>query len=206
MRAFRNFIKTTLIGGVIVLLPITIVAVVFLWIWGKLTGLVGPLANEIAERGRFQQTLAEMMALAILLGVCFLVGLAVRTAVGRFLHQSLEKRVLRFAPGYSLIKETALQFLGRKKSPFSTVAVARLFNSDTLVTAFVTEEHESGLMTLFVPTGPNPTSGLVYHVPAKDVVILDVRVEEAMRTIIGCGAGSSHVLQCYQQARQLRKP
>jgi uncharacterized membrane protein len=44
---------------------------------------------------------------------------------------------------------------------------------------------------VFVPTGPNPTSGNIYHLPGDRVRSVDVPVDQAMRAIISCGAGST---------------
>jgi uncharacterized membrane protein len=71
------------------------------------------------------------------------------------------------------------------------VALVRLFGNETLVSAFVTETHPDGSYTVFMPTGPNPTSGNIYHVPGENVFPVDVSVEDTMRSIISCGAGSS---------------
>ena len=98
-----------------------------------------------------------------------------------------------------MVKEIVNQFLGDKNSsPFSQgqVAKVKLFGTDieTSVTAFVTSQHESGLYTVFVPTGPNPTSGMIYHLPANQVELLPgIKVDSAMRTIISCGAGSDEL-------------
>jgi uncharacterized membrane protein len=81
-----------------------------------------------------------------------------------------------------------------RPSPFSSVALARIFDNDTLVTAFVTDRHVDGSYTVFVPTGPNPTSGGIYHLKAENVFPVDVSVEDAMRSIISCGAGSSTLI------------
>jgi len=62
------------------------------------------------------------------------------------------------------------------------------------MTAFITDTHEDGSYTLFVPTGPNPTSGLIFHLAGKYVHPVDVPVQDAMRSIISCGAGSSKLI------------
>ena len=43
------------------------------------------------------------------------------------------------------------------------------------------------IVTVFLPTTPNPTSGFMLFVPAKDVVELDMPVEEALKMIISLG-------------------
>ena len=118
--------------------------------------------------------------------------------MGNIIYARLESNVLSKAPGYSLIKETVSQFLGKKKLPFSSVALARIFDNATMVSAFITDEHPDGSYTVFVPTGPNPTSGNIYHLKSENVHPVDVPVEEAMRSIISCGAGSSTLIAEYK--------
>ena len=110
------------------------------------------------------------------------------------MHSILESKIFLKAPGYMLIKETIFQFLGKSKPPFSSVALVQLFDNEVLATGFITDEHEDGMCTVFIPTGPNPTSGLIYHLPQRLVHPVRVPIEEAMRSIISCGAGSSTVL------------
>jgi uncharacterized membrane protein len=52
--------------------------------------------------------------------------------------------------------------------------------------------------TVFVPTGPNPNSGLIFHIPDKFVHPAGVSVEEAMRSVIGCGAGSNNLINGFR--------
>ena len=65
------------------------------------------------------------------------------------------------------------------------------------MTAFVTDEHESGWKTVFIPTGPNPTTGYIVHLRARDVFPIQVRVEDAIRSVISCGAGSAPLIDAH---------
>ena len=111
------------------------------------------------------------------------------------MYNAIEKNLLKKFPGYKLIKETVLQLLGNKNSPFSSVVLVNIFENETRVTAFITEEHADGSFTVFVPTGPNPTSGNIYHVKKQYVTKTDADVEDAMKSIISCGAGSSKIIK-----------
>ena len=190
MTRIKSFLKTTLLGGLVVILPVTIVATVFKWLYSTVTDWIQPLTDFLMARSTLREFVADLVVISVIVGFCFLLGIIVKTSVGRFVHEKLENRILAFAPGYKLVKETVLQFLGRKKSPFSSVALVQLYGSNTLATAFVTDEHDDGRFTVFVPTGPNPTSGQIFHLDAEHVHPVDVGVEEAMRSIISCGAGS----------------
>lgn len=203
MKTAWTFVKTALLGGLVVILPGTIVFAVFAWIYGGVTRLIRPLTAFLVARSSVGEFVANLVVIAIIIGLCFALGLVVRTAAGRLLQQTVEARLERFAPGYRLIKDTLLLFLGRKKSPFSSVALVRVYGGDALTTAFVTEEHPDGSCTVFVPTSPNPTSGLIFHLAAERVHPVDVTVEEAMRSVIACGVGSRSILEA---RKSLEKP
>ena len=46
---------------------------------------------------------------------------------------------------------------------------------------------QQDMVNVFIPTTPNPTSGFLIFVPAKDVVFLNMSVEEALKFIISGG-------------------
>ncbi|MCK5179861.1 MAG: DUF502 domain-containing protein [Candidatus Omnitrophica bacterium] len=198
MSKIKSFIMTSLIGGVIVVLPTAILVAVFGWVFSFVTNLIQPLTNLLMEKSDLRGVIADLLVLAIILTVCFIIGVVIRTRFGKFIYSTLETRLLKVAPGYNLIKETVLQILGNNKTPFSSVALVQIFGNDTLATAFVTDEHPDGSFTVFIPTGPNPTSGNIYHLEGKYVHPVDVSVEDAMRSIISCGAGSSQLIDKYK--------
>jgi len=201
MGKFKSFVKTSVLGGLLVILPVALVVLIFGKIYHWISAILLPLTlKALAITGLQSTVVAQAVAVAAILVVCFALGAVVRTRVGRFFHGQLEDHVLRLAPGYALIKETLLQFLGHRKSPFSSVALARIFQNDTLVTAFVTDEHPDGWYTLFVPSGLNPTSGMICHLSGEYVTIVDARVEDAMRSIISCGAGSGRLIESLRKA------
>jgi uncharacterized membrane protein len=200
---WREFVKSTLIGGLLILLPLAIFGYAVSWLFSLARDAIAPLTRIIMEQSALQAFVADLVAFGLLIWVCFLVGVLVRTRLGSWLFGVIELRLLKKAPGYSMIKETVSQFLDKdRQSPFSQVALARIFESDTLVTVFVTDRHADGSYTVFMPTGPNPTSGNIYHLKAENVFPVDVPVEDAMRSIISCGAGSSTLLSKHMQTYQ----
>ncbi len=200
MKRIRDFLKTSLLGGLVVILPVAILIFVFKWIFGLVTNMVQPLTNLVMARSQMQEILADILVIAVILSLCFVIGVFVRTRLGKWIFKTLENKILKIAPGYSLIKETVMQFIGSKKSPFSSVALVQIFANETLASAFVTDTHEDGSYTVFVPTGPNPTSGNIYHLAARFVHPVDVPVEDAMRSIISCGAGSTKLIKALSKS------
>ena len=202
MDRFKRFLRTSLLGGVVVILPVAILAAVSVWIFNLVTGLIEPLTRFLIKDSQLNEYAAEVIVIVLIIVSCFFVGVLVRTRLGAFLYRLIETRILKLAPGYSMIKDTVLQIFGnRKDSPFSSVAIAQIFGNDTRVTAFITDTHADGSYTLFVPTGPNPTSGLIYHLDGKYVHPVNIPVQDAMRSIISCGAGSARLMQDFTAQR-----
>ena len=139
--------------------------------------------------------MAPLIVLSVIILGCFCFGLFVRTKLGLMIYMGFENSFLSKAPGYRMIKETVNQLLGKKTSPFSSVALVQIFENETLVTAFITDRHDNGKVTVFVPTGPNPTTGFIYHLDKKYVHPVDIAVEDAMRSVISCGAGSEKLMK-----------
>lgn len=199
MQRFNNFIKKSVIGGLLVISPATILFFAFRWAFQTVTNLIEPVAAVIANYSSAPTLVIDALVILMILIGCFLVGTIVTTGAGKWLHSRFDDTLARLAPGYNLVRDIVHQFFGDKSdSPFTRgeVAKARIFGAgvETQVTAIITSQHENGWFTLFVPTGPNPTSGMIYHLPAAQVELLpDVKVDEALRTIIACGAGSAEL-------------
>jgi uncharacterized membrane protein len=202
MDRLKNFIRTSLIGGITVILPVALLVLIFKWIFKWVTGIIQPFTSLIMARSQFHEFIADLIVIAVILAVCFFVGVFVRTKVGKFIQEKIEIHILNFAPGYGILKETVMQFLGKKKSPFSSVAMVQAYENDTLMTAFITDEHENGFYTVFVPTGPNPTTGYIFHLKRQYVHPVTVPVDQALRSVISCGAGSSNLIRSYAEKNQ----
>lgn len=203
MSRFKNFIVATLIGGIVVVLPAALLAFLLKWIYKVIIGIIRPLTLFVFAKSNIQVIFADIIVVAIILLACFAVGMIVKTRVGVFIQESLDDYILKFVPGYSIIKETILQFMGKKKFPFSLVVLVRAFENDTLMTGFVTDEHPDGQCTVFVPTGPNVTTGFVFHLSRDNVYPVNVSADQAIRTVISCGAGSDKLIKAYsEQASQ----
>jgi uncharacterized membrane protein len=196
MQKLKLFFRQSFIGGVLVLLPLVILGFFFHWAFIFVTDLIQPITNALNTQFHVPELVADVLAIMLLLAICFVVGTLVSTGVGKWLHEKFDKYLSKLAPGYRLIKEIIGQFLGDpESSPFGRGEVVRvkLFGEHcpTTVTAIVTARHLDGTVTIFMPTGPNPTSGNIYHVPQQLVEEIPyASVEAMMKSIIACGAGS----------------
>lgn len=195
METLKLFLKTTLLGGALVVLPIVILLFVFNWLYDFIADKLRPIINIILETARMQEFAAAALAFILILLLFFLVGLIVRTRIGRIVFEFLEQSALIKIPLYKIIKETTIQLMGNNKTLFKYVALVRIFGNDTRITAFITDEHEDGSYTVFIPSGPAPTAGFIYHVKKENVEIVNFPVDKAMKTVFSLGSGSSELLK-----------
>ena len=202
MTRLKNFIKTSLLGGISVIMPAVIFFFIFRWLFRWVTDLIQPLTDMVTRKLPFPEVAADLFVIALILTACFVIGAIVRTKVGQFLHTNLENHILRVAPGYPMIRSIVSQFLGRQEQPFSKVALVQAFENDTLMTAFITDRHLDGSYSVFVPTGPNPTTGFIFHLQPQYVHPVRVSIEEAFRSVLGCGAGSANLIRKYAESKQ----
>lgn len=191
-----RYINTTLLGGVAAILPLALVIIVFRWV----INLIGKYLRPIVEfftlhlhvDSKWIQLSIYLIVLAAILLTFFFIGLIIQTGIGRFFRKVFEKKYLMKIPGYRIARETVMQFFGKNRSFFSRVVLVDIFSSGTLMTGFITDD-QGEILTVFVPTGPNPTSGNIYHVRRDQVLFTGSTVDNGMKTIISCGAGSSEI-------------
>lgn len=86
-----NFIKTTLMGGLLVVLPIVLTFMFLRWIFHLVTGLIAPLTRIIVAQTDLQKMVGDAISVLLIILVFFLVGLSVKTRLGRYLFCRLEK-------------------------------------------------------------------------------------------------------------------
>lgn len=196
MKRLRSFVSITLLGGLVVILPIAIFVFLVEWLLGVVRSLIQPLSHWLVEQTAFTNYMADVLGVLLLLSGCFLIGLFIKTSVGEWVHDQVDAWLARLAPGYKTIREVVTQLLGGEGNTSllkGDVCRAYLMGraAGVSVTAIVTAKHANGDFTVYAPTAPIPTSGFVYHLSADCVDLLPhVSVEEAMRTVIACGSGS----------------
>ena len=155
---------------------------------------MAPLSNLLDGGADSPHWFINVLSFGIFCAFIFLIGIVVRNRVGKVYFKTFEKKYLSKIPLYSLIHQTVYQFIGVKKLPFSEVVLIDPFKTGTMMTGFVTDHIHDKYLTVFVPTAPNPTNGNIYHVRKDDVVPLSSSTQDAMRTIMGMGAGTSDIL------------
>jgi len=202
-KSTTKFLKTTIVGGLVVLLPLVLFYLVVSFLFYSVSGIVKPLLGLTDAYHAFRfPILVDLFAFLFLVVLCFLIGLLVSTPFGQRWINRAERKILFKLPYYGTLREAVHQLLGNSNMNLFKVVLVDLYNNDTLATGFLTDESDGDYVTVFIPTGPNPTNGFIYHVKLNQIRHVDVKTEEAMRSIIGVGTGSSKLLnKCFGYER-----
>ncbi|MBR1648271.1 MAG: DUF502 domain-containing protein [Alphaproteobacteria bacterium] len=168
---------------------------VILWIDTGVGKLLPPRFREYYDTLPFT---IPGLGIVILILAMTLIGMFAAGFVGKFfikLGDWIVKKIPLISTVYSLLKKVFETFLSDKTQAFSKVVLLEyprkgiwilgLVSTDTQ--GEVKEIVKQDMLNVFIPTTPNPTSGFLIFVPLKDVVFLDMSVEEALKFIISGG-------------------
>ena len=206
-------VRRHLLRGLMLILPL----VVTIWLLGLLfsaiNDLVSPPLRWALERGGlatedwFHRFAVPFMS--VLLTVFFVYGLGWISSnlIGRRLVGWIESYILRVPVVrgiYGSARQLLHAFRATTQRTFSQVVMMEYPRKGMWAIGFVTNDspHEipqvegGSLATLpvFLPTTPNPTSGWMILVPTRDLLVLDLTVEEAIKLIVSGGIVSPHNL------------
>jgi uncharacterized membrane protein len=195
---------TTLIGGLVFLLPLIVALAVLGQGLALMAGVAQPVAAMFPHRQVGGVALASLIALLLLLLLCYAAGLLARAALGRTLSASFEDRLQALYPRYTIIKGMT-QALGVDgvKSSLKTVLVSF---DDHQVLAVEVERLADGRVVVFVPGAPDPWSGSVVMVSQERVEGVPVEIGALHRSLKGIGRGSAALLNATLAAAPARPP
>jgi uncharacterized membrane protein len=191
-----EFIKSTLVSGVLVILPLGLGAMVLL----KIVDMLRPLATLLVEWIPHGFRFPNLIVLLLLLLVCLAAGLLAQTRAGRGAGTSLEGVLLNRIPGYSLVRSLTRRIGNAEESEKFAPALVEI--EDALVPAFVVEEHADGRYTVFVPSAPTPAVGVVYIIARERVHIVDAPFMKTVRCVSSWGVGSKDLVLAMRDSRE----
>lgn len=176
------------ITGLLIVVPIYLAILLLLKAMKSVVGLVKPVAALLPDTLPAE----TLLSLLLVLLVCLVVGLAVRTRAGQAARERLEKTFFERIPGYALIRSLTQQMAGSAVENVWKPALAEI--EDALVPAFIIEEFADGRYTVFVPSIPTPFAGAVYVLDRKRVHPLDVPFTEALKVVSRWGSGAKDLV------------
>ncbi len=194
MKLAKSRIRRIFAAGLLVLVPVSftffLVYKLVQWTDDLLKlALALPLPRVVALPG---------LGLIVLAALVFVVGLVTTNLAGRKVVEFGE-RVLERIPVissiYSGVKTLVEAFTVPSSSAFRQVVLVEYPRKRMWVLGFVTKDvgqDESGVaggnkLNIFIPTSPNPTSGMVVVVERDDAIYVDLSVKEAIEFIVSGG-------------------
>ena len=196
MKFMREFLQNAVLGGVLVVLPIYLALVVLIKGMQSMVPLVRPFTMLLPDWVPAE----NLLSLVLVLLVCFLIGVAVRTRLGRMLRERMETSLFERLPGYGLFRSLTQRLAGEGRENVWKPALVEI--EDALVPAFIIEQFEDGRFTVFVPSVPTPLAGAVYILSRDRVHALDVPFTQAIQSISRWGAGSKELVAAMTKAER----
>mgnify|MGYP007098743023 CR=1 FL=1 len=184
MRTLAEFTKTTLIGGVLVVLPIYIAVLLLAKTVGGLLALLAPVTEHIPAAVEFRR----LVAILLIVMICFVVGLVVRTGPGLRAKNAFENAILEKLPGYTFMRGVARRLTGSSEEQALQPALVEI--EEALVPALIVEELADGSYTVLVPSAPTPMAGSIYILSRDRVHPVDIPFTKAIAVFSKWGTGA----------------
>jgi uncharacterized membrane protein len=195
--------------GLAIVLPAIVSLVVIFWLFFTVSNITDTLLIFIPKRITHElngEVVGEKIhwywsIVALLLAVLMvsIVGLLARNYMGKKLIESVDMSLLRVPllnKIYGTTKQVNEAFTGGNRNSFKTVVLVEFPRAGSYSMGFLTSEahdevqHKFGsrMVSVFVPTTPNPTAGFLVIVPESEVTKLEMSVADGLKFIISLGA------------------
>ena len=192
MKKLADFMKTTAAGGFFVLLPLILFYLLLSQILELIVSMATPIADLLFPKGTFDEVSAPVLvAILLLLGASFMIGIALRSENGRRLANWIEQNTIGKLPLYKAVKELARGFAGD-----DAFQPALLRNSETeQEMIYIVEKHDDGRHTVLVPWAPASFAGSVKIVSGDRIELLDTSLGDVSRILSQWGVGTRELLE-----------
>lgn len=187
-----GFVKSTIVGGIFVLVPLVLLSIVIGEAVRVAYQVVHPLLQWLPFTSASTIALASGVSVIALVLGCFVAGLLARTALSQWFVGSLERLILSFVPSYGLIKNMSQGWLGMKDDGQHQSVLVRL--DDATQIGFLMDTLADGRHAVFVPDVPTPWSGSLIFVTADRIEPLPLSTKQTIECLHRLGANASQLL------------
>lgn len=194
-KSFFRLIRTYFITGIFVLLPLVASAYLLWTAFSAADNALGRFASFILRQDEVIPGAGAVLTVLLVL----LVGMFAANVVGRriihFFEETLFTRIPLIGSIYSAIKQLIDAFRLDTRKGFQQVVMLEWPRDGVYSLGFITNdapallsaETDEDVITLFIPTVPNVTTGFFVVVPRSSVQVLDVSVEDGFKMMISSG-------------------
>jgi uncharacterized membrane protein len=193
-------LKTTAIGGLIFLLPLAVVGGLLGYVYNVVLMIYGPLQKRLPWTGVGGTALLFLIAVAILILLCFLCGIAARRAIARKFSQLVEEHLVMIFPKYAIYKDILAGNVGGDAYLPSLTPVTIHFN-DMIRIGYQAGCTEQGMGIVYLPGSPDPWIGSVVLVESDRIQPLPVEFGEASGICERLGRDSDQLLKSVRTSR-----
>ncbi len=198
---FRTKLRNIFLAGLLSVLPLVVTYLALSFLFVKMENISKPLVMALLEYSTNSGFLLKYipgLGLALTIIVIFLTGLFVTNVIGKKLV-SFGERLLARIPLVSSIYLSSKQFLEAvslsNKGVFRRAVLVEYPRRGLHSIGFVTTEGEGiiselgcqKMATIFIPTTPNPTSGVLIIAPIDELIPLAMTVEEGIKLVVSGG-------------------
>ncbi|AAV95333.1 DUF502 domain-containing protein [Ruegeria pomeroyi] len=193
-------LRASFLTGIVVIAPVGLTIWLFWSVVGWVDSFVLPLVPHQFRPEQYIGINLRGVGVIFLLVFTIVVGWIAKGIIGRSLIQYAEGVVDRMPvvrSVYSGIKQISETVFAQTERSFEQACLIQYPRRGIWAIGFVSttakgevaDKAETGgrLMSVFVPTTPNPTSGFLLYFPEEDVIILDMTVEDAAKLVISAG-------------------
>lgn len=204
LRRVESHLRTRFMAGLVIVIPLVVTYLVLRLLFGFVNGLIEPAARYLPNVPFLSRFPLWLPALSIVLTafVLYLAGVFYHTFVGRrlvALGHNLAERIPLVRIIYRATRQATEVFSGNHLRQFSSVVLVEFprkgIKSIGLVTGRIRDSAGEELLTVYIPTTPNPTSGYLILVKAEEVTETDMTVDEAMKIVISGGILAEEVIR-----------
>lgn len=186
MNSLRKFIINTFTGGVFFLLPIAVVLIILKKVHEVLMLILKPVATRLPD-DMMGFDGHQIMAILVLVIICFMSGLLFRSKQLRAFIEKLEDNFLSAIPGYTFVTNMVADKLNYKDDDaFKPVLVPQ---GESLAFGFLIEEAD-GLSSVYVPGAPDFKSGSLQIFTTDQVERLNVSPTDVSHSLKRLGRNS----------------
>ena len=203
-RTLIELIRTTFIGGFVIILPAYLAILAFNKMLKGLIALIPAFVKPIVSLLPFGEDSAVItipLAWLIFILICLIAGVIVRTSFAAIIKKTIEP-ALKKIPGYLLIRSITNRMIRlEQKEELEVGFVALGEPNQSLSPAFFIDHHDNGYYTVFVPTVPTPTVGNLYVVHGNRVFPIDVPFLDMVKFITRWGEGSPELREAIKNIK-----
>lgn len=193
MNKHTGFIKTTIIGGLIFLLPFVVIISVVGKAVKTMMVVAKPFVGLLPFKSIAGVAAINILAIFLLILLCFLAGLLAKSSMGKRSFNWLDTKLLLIIPGYSFIKGFAGSIESEDADKVMKPVLAKL--DDQTLLGFEVERLSDGQLVVFLPGSPDTTSGTVAYMTEDRIERVDIDFTATYKILRTLGRGSEQIIK-----------